>query len=73
MTLARFGHHPDPAIDFCCEVDAIEGLAYDVSVGAAPRDDLFRSVSRAIDFIPGADELAVKAKARLNEIADTLA
>lgn len=26
QTLGRFGHHPDPAIDFCVEVEEIEAI-----------------------------------------------
>jgi hypothetical protein len=33
MVLGLFGHHPDPEIDFCIEVEALEGEAYEVSVG----------------------------------------
>lgn len=36
--LALFGHHPEPAIDFCIEVEALEGWAYELKVGM--RNDL---------------------------------
>lgn len=70
--LGRFGHHPDPAIDFCCEVDAIEGIEHEVKIGLADRGALFDRVGRAIDFNVGGDEHAIFAKHSLRQIADRL-
>jgi hypothetical protein len=71
-TLGRFGHHPDPAIDFCVEVDAIEGIAAEVKVGLADRGAAFDRASRAENFRVGGDPWAVKAMGRLREIGDDL-
>jgi hypothetical protein len=66
--LGRFGHHPDPANDFCVEVEVIEGLAYDESVGAKVGGDLSERIARAMTFRVGGDEIAVRAKATLRKI-----
>lgn len=29
--LCRFGHHPDAAIDFCIEVEVLQGMIFDVT------------------------------------------
>lgn len=71
-TLGRFGHHPDPADDFCVEVDAIDGLAAEVKVGLQARDTLLRRIDRAMSFRVGGDEYACRAKDRLREIAAEL-
>lgn len=70
-TLGRFGHHPDPAIDFCVEVEVLEGIAYDRSVGFAnPADGSFdERLSRAMEFRVGGDRGAIYAKHRLRELA----
>lgn len=70
-TLGRFGHHPDPAIDFCIEVDAIKGelrqLALRLHVEGG---DLGRRINRAMDFRVGGDPNACLAKVRLRQIED---
>lgn len=70
VSLGRFGHHPDPANDFCIEVEAIEGMAYDVSVGLDGSDDyeLYCRIHEAMSFRVGGDEIAVRAKQRLRDI-----
>lgn len=67
--LGRFGHHPNPAIDFCVEVECLEGMAYDRGVGDAV-PDLEKRLSRALAFRVGGDEIAVKAKQLLWPIVD---
>lgn len=68
--LARFGHHPDPAIDFCVEVEEIDAIHYDVRTGIAKdkEDERNRRISRAMSFRVGGDEKAVAAKDRLRVI-----
>ena len=66
----EFGHHPDPAIDFEVEVGAIEGLVYEARVGLADSDAVTARIERAMQFRVGGDAGAVRAKARLREIAD---
>ena len=66
--MARFGHHPEPAIDFCVEVEALHGLAYEVGVGLADRDVLYRRVSAALDFRVGGDAHAVAARGLLRKV-----
>jgi hypothetical protein len=69
-TLGRFGHHPDPANDFCVEVEEIQSIAEDRKIGFANPDDasLEGRIFRAMQFNVGGDEIAVKAKALLREI-----
>lgn len=66
--LGRFGHHPDPATDFCVEVDAIEGMARDAAVGLIDCADVQKRVDRAMQFTVGGDPLAVSAKYKLRGI-----
>lgn len=68
-TLGRFGHHPDPAIDFCVEVEEIEALVCDATNGI--RDcgsEAVHRIGRAMDFRVGGDQGAVDAKGRLREL-----
>lgn len=71
-TLGRFGHHPDPADDFCVEVDIIEGLLADVRAGLAERTDVLARVDRALAFRVGGRPDAIAAKANLRRIEDEL-
>lgn len=74
---SRFGHHPEPAIDFCIEVEALEGHLFDAKHGIGkpghePRkvdDDFRRRVSNAMDFIVGGDQIAIAAKATLRALS----
>lgn len=74
--LGRFGHHPDPANDFCIEVEAIEGLHFNAlhgisKPGTTPptMEDVHERIERAMDFTVGGDEIAVKAKQTLRALA----
>lgn len=79
--LGRFGHHPDPAIDYCIEVEAIEGYYFDATHGIGkpsegPRkiDDTFRNrVEHALDFIVGGDLNAIAAKSIVRRVHAELA
>ncbi len=68
--LGRFGHHPDPTIDFCVEVEEIDAIHYDVRTGIAKdkEDERNRRIARAMSFRVGGDEKAVAAKDRLRAI-----
>jgi len=47
--LCRFGHHPDPMIDYECEIDALIGMAYErLTMGGCP--DLEDRISKAMTF-----------------------
>lgn len=63
--IGRFGHHPDPAIDFCIEVEEIEGLTYNATIGLDDPRAVGERISRAMSFRVGGDEGAVQAKATL--------
>lgn len=60
--LGRFGHHPDPAIDFCVEVETIEGELADQRAGLAPTMNVAERIARALEFRVGGDPRAVMAK-----------
>lgn len=71
-TLARFGHHPNPAIDFCAEVDAIEAEVIDRAAGLPPQFDVAARTAKAMEFTVGGDSGAVVAKQTLRLIDATL-
>jgi hypothetical protein len=68
--LGRFGHHPDPAIDYCVEVEELMSIATDRKRGFANPDDgsLEKRVGRAMEFIVGGDPSAIDAKAEVRAI-----
>lgn len=74
--IGRFGHHPDPAIDFCVEVEAIEGEAININIGftngTPSRSELMERVERALTFRVGGDLNCVDAKQKLREISVAL-
>jgi hypothetical protein len=78
--LGRFDHHPDPAIDFCLAVDALDGHLFDARHGigkpgepARQIDDIFLArIRRAMEFRVGGDGNAVAAKQTLREIEASL-
>lgn len=61
----RFDHHPDPAIDFCIEVDALEGLVADVRAGVEKRGVVEERLFKATMFRVGGDMRAVSARQKL--------
>jgi len=66
--LGRFDWHPDPAIDFCVEVDVLEGMVYDAKIGLLDADTVNERIFKAMQFNVGGVERAVAAKARLREL-----
>lgn len=66
--LGRFRHHPDPAIDFCCEVDFLEGRFRNVQCGMDTKEDVAKEIFMAMQFRVGGDIAAIKAKDRLRDI-----
>ena len=69
----NFGHHPNPAIDFCVEVEAIEGEVVDQRAGLAAQFDISQHVDRAMQFRVGGDQAAINAKDALRRIASSAA
>lgn len=67
--LGRFGHHPDPATDFCVEAECLIGELYNASVGfekeSPSREELDLRISAALSFVVGGDPFAVRAKQQL--------
>ena len=73
--LGRFEHHPDPAIDFCIEVEILESRLHQAELGLAKMGDkpetvykVLESICRALQFNVGADEGAVNAKHILRQL-----
>lgn len=71
LALGRFGHHPNPADDFCVEVEEIIAIHKDRELRFPNPDDasLDERVRRAMDFTVGGNEHAVHAKQLLREVA----
>ena len=73
--LACFSHHPDPACDFCEEVEHLESIAESWRLGLtgfgheADRLTLDDRIERALGFRVGGDLGAIKAKQSLRELA----
>lgn len=63
--LGRFGHHSDPAIDFCVEIDVVQGMVADLKAGLEKRQAVEDRISKAMAFRVGGDQQAVAAKAAL--------
>lgn len=70
--LGRFGHHPDPAIDYCVEVETLDGEWLNTKLGftngTPSLDELRRRTDRAMDFRVGGDLNAIAAKSLLRGI-----
>lgn len=65
--LGRFGHHPDPAIDYAIEVDVIEGLVEDCKAGLEKREAVEERIARAMQFRVGGTVLGISAKQALRD------
>lgn len=70
--LGRFGHHPDPAVDFCVEVETLDNEWFNTKIGfmnGTPSvDELRVRTDRAMDFRVGGDLNAMSAKSILRVI-----
>lgn len=69
---AKFGHHPDPAIDFCLEVEAIEDEITNVEAGGPKTFDLGPRVAAAMEFHVGGNVNTIVAKQTLRQIETDL-
>jgi hypothetical protein len=71
-TLGRFGHHPNPADDFCIEVECLQGEWENHKIGfvngTPSRNELDARVSRAMEFRVGGVPAAMSAKDTLRQI-----
>lgn len=76
VPMGRFGHHPDPAIDFEIEVAEIESITESTHLGLtgpkheADRAGLTRRIEVAMLFQVGGDPSCCAAKVKLCAIAD---
>jgi len=75
--LGRFGNHPDPATDFCIEVEKLESRLHQaqhglLKPGTEPETvaAVLNDIQRAMDFRVGGDEGAVAAKGILRGLED---
>lgn len=73
--LGRFNHHPDPAIDFCIEVESLQGRLRSARLGIAKPGEAPECIScikadiqRALEFTTGGDPNAIDAKWLLREL-----
>ncbi|RHZ96504.1 hypothetical protein D1114_07285 [Cereibacter sphaeroides] len=73
--LGRFNNHPDPATDFCIQVEKLTARLFDAQhglskPGTAPEDvtDVLRGIETAMEFVVGGDLSAVEAKAILRDL-----
>jgi hypothetical protein len=68
-SVSKFGHHPNPAIDFCVEVEALLGEIENRRVGfengTPSQTELDARIERALSFRVGGDPSAVMAKQQL--------
>lgn len=71
--LGRFGHHPDPAIDFCVEVEEIQAMACNRRIGFDPEPALDGRVEKAMQFRVGGDLGAIAAKGMLRDVEREIA
>lgn len=70
--VGRFGHHPDPAIDFCIESEVIENEWTNIKAsflnGTPTRSEVEDRFRTALEFMVGGDLNAIVAKASLRAI-----
>jgi hypothetical protein len=68
--LGRFGHHPDPLIDFETEVGDIEAeiINFNAGIGYFTADQLEDRIDKAMEFQVGGVPAAVSAKQKLREL-----
>ena len=69
--LGRFNHHPDPAIDFCIEVEELQAISIDMALGLASKfeqQSFDERLFNAMSFRVGGDEGAIAAKSMLREL-----
>ena len=73
--LGRFRHHPDPAIDFCLQVETLESRLHQAmnslcKPGDEPEavENVLVAIEQAMGFRVGGDEGAVNAKAVLRDL-----
>lgn len=71
-TLGRFGHHPDPADDFCIEVECLQGEWENHKTGfmngTPSRDEVKARVFRAMTAGPFITERCLNAKGILRQV-----
>lgn len=74
--LGRFGHHPDPANDFCIEVETLEARLINARLGfnkagLEPEtvEAVQRDIEHALKFRVGGDPIAVRAMGELRALA----
>lgn len=66
--LGRFGHHPDPAIDFEVEVGDLVAEAFNADHGMGEREPVVGRVRAAMLFRVGGVPSAVAAKNTLRDL-----
>jgi len=75
VPLGRYGHNPDPAIDFLVEIEEIEAIAESARLGLCgfghekDRETLDNRIWSALEFRVGGDEACVVAKEAARKLA----
>lgn len=72
MSVGRFGHHPDPAIDFCVEVDHLTALHFDACNEMADWEVTKERIAFAMEFNVGGDLHAIQAKDSLRRLEQSM-
>lgn len=68
--LCRFNHHPNPAIDFCIEVEELTSLFYDAMyIDASLFTEYNKRLPKALDFIARVDTNAINASKFINKLS----
>lgn len=67
-TLGKFGHHPDPAIDFEIEVGDLVAEAFNADHGMVERAPVVARIRKAMEFRVGGVPRAVSAKGDLRAL-----
>lgn len=66
--LGKFGHHPDPAIDFEVEVTDLIGEAFEADQGMIEREPVVARIRKAMEFRVGGIPSAIAAKDTLRAL-----
>lgn len=66
--LGRFGHHPNPAIDFEIESNIILDMEYNIKNNISEHPTFQERLTKALEFPIGVIEICILAKQKLKKI-----
>jgi hypothetical protein len=70
--MTRFGHNPDPSIDYCVEVDELERMLIRIRLGHETYPEFRKRVNEALSFRFGTCKFSRDARRRLKTLADSI-